>query len=253
MTVNSGMEHIFRLLRIVERKAAFCQGKGYGSATIRQEIKLVHELLGKSPALAIDIGGNVGDYTAELRRMNKELEIHIFEPSSTNIRNLSARFVDDRLIKIVPYAVSDSDGRATLFSDVPGSGIGCLTLRRLDHFNVTLNHRELVNTMKFETYWKEVLEGRTIDIMKIDIEGHELSALTGFGEAINSVRIIQFEFGGCNIDTRTFFQDFWYFFQHHHYEIFRITPLGAEKIRCYQETDEFFSTTNYIARNQKIL
>lgn len=253
MSVNSGMEHLFRLLRLVERKAAFGQGKGYGSATIRQEVKLVYELLGKSPTLAIDIGGNVGDYAAELRRRNKELEIHIFEPSSANIRKLNSRFSDDRLIKTLPYAVSDSHGAATLFSDVPGSGAGSLTLRRLDHFNVTFSHRETVNTMRFETYWKDVLKGRTIDIVKLDIEGHELSALTGFGEAINSVRIVQFEFGGCNIDTHTFFQDFWYFFQHHHYEVFRITPLGAEKIHCYRETDEFFSTTNYIARNQKTL
>ncbi|MEI6314606.1 MAG: FkbM family methyltransferase [Syntrophus sp. (in: bacteria)] len=247
------MEHFFKLLKLVERKAAFFRGKGYGSATIRQEVKLVYKLLVKSPTLAIDIGGNVGDYAAELRRRNKGLEIHIFEPSSTNISKLTARFANDRLIKTCPYAVSDSHGEATLFSDAPGSGAGSLTLRRLDHFNVTFRHCEVINTIRFETYWKDVLEGRTIDIVKLDIEGHELSALTGFGEAINSVRIIQFEFGGCNIDTRTFFQDFWYFFQDHHYEVFRITPLGAEKIHCYRETDEFFSTTNYIARNQKTL
>jgi len=252
MTFSSCVEIFFNILRFVERKAAFCRGKGYGSATIRQEVKLVYELLGKLPTLAIDIGGNVGDYSAELRHRNKELEIHIFEPSLENINKLNARFADDRLIKILPYAVSDSHGTATLFADVPGSGAGSLTLRRLDHINVTFCHRETVNTIRFETYWKDVLKRRTIDIVKLDIEGHELSALTGFGEAINSVRIIQFEFGGCNIDTRIYFQDFWYFFQHHHYEIFRITPLGAEKIRCYQETDEFFSTTNYIARNQKM-
>ena len=61
------------------------QGKGYGAVTIQQENELVHTLLGRKPTIAIDIGGNVGEYTAELRRRNPNLEIHTFEPSHTNI------------------------------------------------------------------------------------------------------------------------------------------------------------------------
>jgi len=53
--------------------------------------------------------------------------------------------------------------------------------------------------------------------------------------------------GGANIDTRTFFQDFWYFFAKHNYDLFRITPFGVQKIDEYKERDEFFSTTNFIA------
>ncbi|WP_445778772.1 hypothetical protein [Shewanella sp.] len=45
-------------------------------------------------------------------------------------------------------------------------------------------------------------------MIKIDIEGHELSVLKVFGAAIEATKVIQFEFGDCNIDTRTYFQDF---------------------------------------------
>jgi hypothetical protein len=48
-------------------------------------------------------------------------------------------------------------------------------------------------------------------MVKMDIEGHELTALKGFGAALDVARVLQFEFGGCNIDSRTYFQDFWYF------------------------------------------
>ena len=88
-------------------------------------------------------------------------------------------------------------------------------------------------------------------MVKIDVEGHELTALKGFGNALNATRVLQFEFGGCNIDTRTYFQDFWYFFKGQDFEIYRITPVGAEKITRYNERDEFFSTTNYIAVNSR--
>jgi hypothetical protein len=54
-------------------------------------------------------------------------------------------------------------------------------------------------------------------------------------------------FGGCNIDTRTFFQDFWYFFMEQNFRIWRITPSGIFQVKSYSEYDESFVTTNYIA------
>jgi hypothetical protein len=61
------------------------------------------------------------------------------------------------------------------------------------------------------------------------------------------LKIVQFEFGGSNIDTRTFFQDYWYLFTDLNFAIFRISPKGLIRINAYAETDETFSTTNYIA------
>jgi FkbM family methyltransferase len=240
-----------QLAKHIEDIAQKIEGKGYGSATIQQENELVHKLLGREPNIAIDIGGNVGEYTAELRKRNPNLEIHIFEPSATNIKKLNARFVNDKLIKILPLAVSDNNGSATLFSDYAGSGLGSLTKRKLDHFNINFNVTEAINTIRFEDYWKANLNERAIDIVKMDIEGHELAALKGFGKAIFSTEVIQFEFGGCNIDTRTYFQDFWYFFKEHGFALYRITPLAAESIRNYSESDEYFSTTNYIAVRER--
>jgi FkbM family methyltransferase len=237
----------FKILKLIERIAAFGQGKGYGTASIQQEVKLIQGFLTSEPKIAIDIGGNVGAYTAELRRTNHKLEIHIFEPSSTNIKNLNEKFKNDPLIYVIPNAVSDTNGEAVLFSDRYGSGLGSLTRRRLDHFNIAFDMTEKVKSIRFEDYWINNLNSRELDLVKIDIEGHEFSALHGFGEAIKLTKAIQFEFGGCNIDTRTFFQDFWYYFKHHNFDIYRITPLGPEHIRQYSERDEFFSTTNYIA------
>jgi FkbM family methyltransferase len=241
----------FKVLNIIERAAAYAQGKGYGTATIGQEIDLLLSLLGVRPKLAIDVGGNVGNYTAELRKKNPQLEIHVFEPSATNIAKLGARFKDDSLIKLVPFALSDRAGSATLFANEPGSGLGSLTRRRLDHFNIAFDTKETVETTRFEDYWRTQLQSRKLDVVKIDVEGNELVALQGFGDALNATRVLQFEFGGCNIDTRTYFQDFWYYLSEQRFEIYRITPFGAAKITSYQESDEFFSTTNYLAVNQR--
>ena len=88
--------------------------------------------------------------------------------------------------------------------------------------------------------------------MKIDIEGMEYSALLGLGGSISYIKVIQFEFGGTCIDTRIFFQDFWYFLTKNKFKIFRITPFGLYEINSYRESDEFFSFTNFLAVNQNI-
>lgn len=247
--VFSAPKPVYRVLSFVERAAAYAQGKGYGAATIALEVDLLLGLLTHPPKLAIDIGGNVGHYAAELRRRKPELEIHVFEPSAENVAKLTARFESDSLTKLVPCAVSDSVGNATLFSDKAGSGLGSLTKRRLDHFNITFDVAETVNTIRFEDYWTDQLQSRRIDLVKIDVEGHELAVLKGFGEALNATAIFQFEFGGCNIDTRTYFRDFWDLFEQHQFALYRITPLGAQRVAHYRESDEFFSTTNYLAVN----
>lgn len=240
-----------KLAARLESKCQHVQGKGYGAGTIQMECSLVRKLLKNKPMLAVDIGGNVGAYTAELRLRNPDLEIHIFEPSSVNVDKLTRRFRDDSCIHVIPYALSDRADSAVLYSNVAGSGLGSLTQRRLDHFNINFDVKETVKTIRFESYWREDLDSRTIDIVKIDIEGHELTALNGFGDAINNTRVLQFEFGGCNIDTRTYFQDYWYYFKDKGFDLWRITPHGLQGIERYAETDEFFSTTNYIAVNKR--
>lgn len=253
---------IFLIIYLIERYFAYLLGKGYGAATIKQEVKAVASFL--APAhkrllnkeaqvlLAIDVGGNVGDYSKELQNYFPGIEIHIFEPTEINHLKLIEIFKNNFLIHLNKLALSDTEGRAMLYSDVPGSGMGSLVNRRLDHFGISMECSEEIDTIRFETYWKRVLNRRTIDLVKLDIEGFELAALRGFGEAVESVRVIQFEFGGCNLDTRTNFQDFYYFFKDLGWLIYRITPLGLEEIRRYRELDEVYLTTNFIAVNSKL-
>ena len=244
------MNFIFNFLRKVESYSAYLQGKGYGSATIRQEISCAVGFLGMTPTLAIDIGGNIGDYSAKLRSIYPALKIHIFEPSSVNLKKLMTRYAKDPLITVVPNALSSEAGSATLFSDQLGSGLASLANRNLEHFNIKFDASEIVTSIKFENYWKETLNCSPIDIVKIDVEGFELKVLEGFGSALSKVKIIQFEFGGANIDTRSYFRDFWSLFTANNFLIYRVTPLGSEKISTYRESDEFFSTTNYLAVNK---
>lgn len=241
---------MIKSLLFLERAAAFAQGKGYGSNTVRREFRAARRLFTSPPALMIDIGANKGLYTSEMTSTFPESVIHIFEPSEVNITFLKDRFQDSPKILLAPVALGERKQDCILFSDEAGSGLASLTNRKLEHFGIDFKCREVISVIRFEDYWIEQLQGRNIDFAKIDVEGHELDVLKGFGAALAKTQVFQFEFGGCNIDTRTYFRDFWYFFKENGFDIFRIGPISTHLIEKYRESDEFFSTTNFLAKRR---
>ena len=241
-----------RQLAYLEGRLALKQGKGWGAGTIAEEVSACCSLLAEQPRLLVDIGGNRGAYAQEFLKRFPGACVHIFEPSSYNVNILNSLFSSAPRVNIVGSALSDKPGTLTLYADEPGSGISSLSKRRLDHFGIEMNAEEAVSVFRFDEYWKSFSSTfPVIDYVKIDVEGHELSVLEGFGDFLRQVKLIQFEFGGCNIDTRTFLQDFWYFFSGQNFSLYRITPCGPIAVSAYKEADEYFSTTNYIALNNK--
>lgn len=242
-----------RFLGLIELFLARLQGKGWGSGTVKKEFAAAASLLkAKSPNLVVDVGANRGGYTECVLQKFPNCEVVAFEPSKTNLQTLRQKFADASKVVIEPKALSDKPGTQILYANSEGSSLASLTKRRLDHFNIDFSFEEEIATIRFEDYWRKDLASQKIDIVKIDIEGHELEALSGMGEALDFTEVIQFEFGGCNIDTRTFFQDFWYFFTPRGFRLYRITPFGPVLIDRYSEIDETFTTTNFLARNTKI-
>jgi len=171
----------------------------------------------------------------------------MFEPANSLFNQLNTQFFEDDLVYVLPFAVSDERGKGCLYFDKDGGELASLTKRRLDHFNIYFDLSENVDVIRFEDYWNTNLQRRVIDFVKIDVEGHELAVLRGMGQAINFIKAIQFEFGGTCIDAKIYFQDFWYFFKEHNFEIYRFTFLGLFRIATYREIDETFIKTEFLA------
>src|SRR5688572_32782944 len=90
-----------------------------------------------------------------------------------------------------------------------------------------------------------------IDVLKHDVQGHELAVLLGGGTMLErgAISMIQFEFGPANIYSRTYFYDFWSLLSDRYF-IFRIIPGGIVPITYYGEHLEVFLTTNYFAQRK---
>lgn len=231
----------------------YLSGIGSGGGVQNSGEKSILNLLTskREPYCIFDVGANKGQYLnmifKELRQ--RDFEIHSFEPSKYTFELLQKNSPDSVKIKLNNLGLGKSVGEYTLYSNEQGSGLASLTKRKLDHFNIDFSCSEKIQITSLDNYCME--NGvKHIHLLKIDVEGHELDVLNGASKmfADQSIDIVSFEFGGCNIDTRTFFQDFYYFFNEKKMQLFRITPSGyLFPIRKYKEQYEQFITTNYIA------
>ena len=219
---------------------------------------IAFELLRRAPAPSprrlclFDVGANQGGY-AELALDavgGLEPDIHCFEPSPAAFAVLSSRLGNRSGVHLNQFALGRVAETRVLHSDEPGSGLASLTQRRLDHVGLTHAHTDTVTVRTIDDYCAAHDIG-TIDLLKIDVEGHELDVLEGARGIFSQrrVRLVAFEFGGCNIDTRTYVRDFWYFFKDAGARgLYRIMPGGRLfHIRRYDESVEAFRTTNFLA------
>lgn len=248
----------------LERAAVFAQGLmgiGTGSSPEWSGEKMLAELLRRlnasrvGPLCIFDVGANKGQFLAQviepLRDSDVELTVHAFEPGRSAFTILRQRFADRPGFRLNNFALGNRDGDAELHANAEGSGLASLSKRRLDHIGIDFGYSERIAIRKLDGYCAEQGIAR-IDLLKLDVEGHELDVLQGGVRMLDErrVRMVSFEFGGCNIDSRTYFQDFWYFFREHGpAQLHRITPSGRlVAIPEYREQYEQFRTTNYLVR-----
>lgn len=243
------------LLEEFVQTAHILQGLGGGSAEVETsgEISVI-ELLKckvKPPYCIFDVGANKGQY---LRLLLENIapdnySIHCFEPGQEVFRLLHEVFCHDTNIILNNIGMGNEICNSVLHYDSVGSGAASLTKRKLDHLGIYFDKCETVKISTIDNYCSENGIER-INLLKIDVEGHEFDALNGARSMFERslVDIVSFEFGACNVDTKTFFRDFWYFFAALKMKLFRITPSGyLYPIESYSEVHEKHGGSNIMA------
>jgi len=253
----------YLLQKLLEYIVIFSQslmGIGSGSGVKDSgEIALIKALkrLANINYCIFDVGANIGQFAfLLLENLGKnDFAIHCFEPSSFTFQRLQNNFKNNKHIRLNNFGLGKEPGELTLYYDEPGSGLASLTRRKLDHCCLDFDKSEVVMIDTVDNYCSQHNISQ-IDLLKIDVEGHEFDVLNGGDRMFkcNSIKMVSFEFGGCNIDTKTFFQDFYYFFKDKRFALYRITPSGyIHSIPAYKEVYEQFRTTNFLAINNNDL
>ncbi len=226
-----------------------------GEKVLAQKLRQIHAKT-KQPLCVFDVGANKGQFLNLITDGLQDIPfyVHAFEPSQHTYSILSENVLRHSNVLLNNFGLGKEQGEFELFYNKAGSGLASLSKRRLDHFGIDFNHSEKVKIETLDEYCSSQ-SIPNIDLLKLDVEGHELDVLNGALRMFHSkkIQMVSFEFGGCNIDTRTYFQDFWYFFKENGtFSVFRITPSGyLMPIQKYKEVYEQFRTTNFLAIMQE--
>lgn len=204
--------------------------------------------IGKIVSVVIfDVGAHDGAYTRlVIDVFGKQARIFSFEPAPKIFKQLVENMRNSANVIVENIALGDKEGTATLFIDPDKPQLSSLYNRKLTHFNRTLSRKEIVRMETLDGF-SQKNNISMIDFIKLDVEGNEFVCLRGSKLlSERKIKFIQFEFGGSNIDSKSYFQDFWYLFSDA-YKIYRILPHGLHEIKKYHEENEIFVTTNYLA------
>ena len=234
---------------MLEFEMQHMQGKGSGAgATIEVEARIALDFISQksiTKPIVLDIGANIGSYSEAIRKFAPQATVFAFEPNSVARKTLEERFLTDISVTIVPFALGGKNSKETLWFDTPGSVLASLTKHRLEHFGINFNQSEDVEVVTLDSWASSTKV--VPNLIKMDVEGHELDVIKSGFNTLALAQVVQFEFGSRNIGTRTYFQDFWYLFSEAGFTIYRIAESGPIHIPRYTTLDECFRTTNYIA------
>ena len=200
------------------------------------------------PLVVFDVGAYTGEYAGEvLAVFGDQAQVFCFEPNEATFSLLKSTHGNKENVRLYNFGLSDREESRVLYSNGEASSMASLYHRRPDYTNIAGGQISRVPLTTLDLFCKGENIDR-IDFLKMDVEGHELKVLKGAEEMIGSggIRFIQFEFGDCNVYSRTYLKDFLDLLRPR-YKIFRILHRGLWPIEEYDEALEILKVTNYLA------
>jgi FkbM family methyltransferase len=211
--------------------------------SIAGEVQMMDRLSQFNLKTIFDVGANIGEWSKMALQRNETSEIHAFEPMPYVFRNLIKNISNDERVIPNPFGLSSKmEMRDMLFSrDNDRLTTPCLELARENPEIIPLIMVAGDDYCRSRNIY-------SIDILKIDTEGHEFQVLKGFENMINEQKIslIQFEYGFANVLTKDLLIDFYRLLRPLGYVIGIQTPNGVV-FRDYILPHENFMGPNYVA------
>jgi FkbM family methyltransferase len=240
---------IARSVRHLETYLAIVQGKGSGTGwDLDAEVQAALATIRRPEAVLIDVGGSHGDWTAALLDALPLARVLLLEPSAPALRRLGDRNLPRTTV--IPAAAGSQPGSAVLHVPHAEAAVASLHVRRDSYFRDKQFDPQPVQVITLDQVIAAFCLDR-VDFVKIDVEGHELAVLHGARTALQAGRIkaLAFEFGSGNLNSRTFFHDFWDELRPLGFDLYRICPGGVllPVDEYYEDLEYFRGVSNYLA------
>ena len=220
-------------------------------------IKMLLSSLPTNDPIIFDVGSNVGIYIQAILEYSKISEyqptIYSFEPTKSCSNQLQKHFADNQNIILNNFGLSDRETEATIYYDAQTSGLASLYQRNLKHYNRNLSIKETIKLKRLDNYIEEN-KITHINLLKVDIEGHELFSFYGLGDYLSPkfIDAIQFEYGGANLDSHTSLIEIFDLLNSTGFELYKVMSTYLQR-REYNPSMENFQYANYVALSKEFI
>lgn len=223
------------------------------------EERLLNEMVSIFPEqpVVFDVGANIGEYTeivlAKCKAAGKQPIIHLFEPSQKAFSTLVSKFSHQQNIILNNAGLSDTVGDAEIFFDEEGSTLASLYQRRGLPEHQAPSMKSVIKLTSLEEYIRTKGINR-IDLVKLDIEGHEYAAMKGAGEYLKPsvIKMLQFEYGATTLDAHVSLLDFFQLLEGRGYVIGKIMKQKVERL-SYDLRYDNFQYANFTAISPELM
>jgi len=190
--------------------------------------KMLLEGLGISKPVIFDLGGHRGETIKQYRARFPDALVYCFEPFPDSLASLNKNFLDDPKTRIIPLAVADQPGQRTLYIneiDATNSLLPATTSSRRYLPGKGETKASIQVTATSIDGFVDTHHVGAIHILKMDIQGGELSALKGAQMALekNQMPIIYTEIMFVpHYENQPLLNDIWDFLARYGYTLFDI-------------------------------
>ena len=152
--------------------------------------------------LIIDVGANIGEYTSLAQGISGS-EIYSFEPVIETHSKLVSNVYSNSKIKTYNLALGDTTGVIDINTHSDNTVSSILDLRP----NETKTSK--IKITRGDDFFKDILQENKLYFLKIDTEGFESNVLSGFGEYLKFIDVIQFEYGKASLISKYHLIDYY--------------------------------------------
>lgn len=200
----------------------------------------------------LDVGANIGQWALMAGKIWPDSKIYSFEILPKHWKAFNENISATTNITLNKFGLSDFEGNVEVFYNDKFDADASATI--YPQFLIDSEKERYPSKIKCEVKKGSqfIIDNslHRVDLLKIDVEGHELKVIKGFGDSIRKVRLIQFEYGVYNITSRDLLCDFFQYLNNYDFVIGKLYPRNVDFFD-YTYFKENFMGGNYLAVNKK--